>query len=50
MGFVLSFGIKSEALEGDVDFEDEDVDEEDQATSTGEADDREGEQRPLLSR
>merc|ERR1711981_1409432 len=43
LGFVLSFGIKSEALDGD-------VDEEDQATSTGEADDREGEQRPLLSR
>ena len=52
LGFILSFGIKSDMLEAEADLEDEDVDEEDQATSTGDGaqDDRDGEDRPLLSR
>jgi hypothetical protein len=53
LGFLLSFGIKSENLEADADFDDEGGDEEEQATTTGgeaEEEREEGEESPLLGR
>ena len=49
---MLSFGIKSEALEGDADLEDEDIDAEDQVSRTDsrEQDGRGSEEQPLLRR
>jgi hypothetical protein len=51
LGFVMSFGIKSEALEADADWDDEDDDEEQAAAGTRDAGSvEEGEERPLLGR